>query len=386
MTNNYELRMPSVVYGGGSAKEATTKVINGKYHKIVLFTDPTIRNNGLLDGILDAISTCNAVVTVISDLATEPTVYDADRVLQLFRKEKYDLIIGVGGGSVMDVAKLASVLDTDEYTVFDLLETPSLAKKQTPTLMIPTTAGTGAEATPNSIVAVPERELKVGISNPVMIADYIILDTEMIRNLPKSVAAATGIDALCHAIECYTSKKATPFSDMVAMEAMRLIFANVIPAVVEGDMQAKEKMLTASFYAGVAIAAAGTTAVHALAYPLGGKYHIAHGVSNAMLLVPVMQFNEPFCKERLAEIYDVVMPQAPIPQEEKSHWVVDRLGEIIHAVDIPNDLSRFGVSMEDMEDLIRGGLDCTRLLVNNCREVTYEDAKALYSAIMPKNQ
>lgn len=382
MERLYQMKMPSAVYSGAGAISAVSEIIGNRYKKVVLFTDPSIQKAGLLDRVLREIDKCDAQVYVINGLATEPTIYDVDKTVKQFRQEKYDFIVAVGGGSVMDVAKLASVLNTDDYTVFDMLNDSSVARKQLPTLMIPTTAGTGSEATPNSIVCIPERQLKVGIVNGVLIADYIILDVEMIRNLPRSIGASTGVDALAHAIECYTSKRATPFSDTMAMEAMRLIFPNIIPAVNGGDMEAKAQMLLASFYAGAAIAAAGTTAVHALAYPLGGKYHIAHGVSNAMLLVPVMRFNEPFCRDRLAQVYDVVMPQAPVGQGEKSAWVVNRLSEIIEALNIPSNLKDFGVSKDDMEYLIQGGLDCRRLLDNNCRPVTYEDAKALYVSIM----
>ena len=163
-------------------------------------------------------------------------------------------------------------------TVHDLLEAPGRAKKCCPTLMIPTTAGTGSEATPNAIVAVPEQELKVGIVSDAMIADNVLLDPLMIKNLPRKIAAATGVDALAHAIECYTSNKANPISDTFALEALDMILNNILPACDSADaVSQKSAMQLASFYAGVAITASGTTAVHALSYPLGGKYHIAHG-------------------------------------------------------------------------------------------------------------
>ncbi len=152
-------------------------------------------------------------------------------MIDTFKKEAADLVIAIGGGSVMDVAKLASILATDGYTVKDLLDDPLLAKKQVPSLMIPTTARTGAEATPNAIVRVPEKDLKIGIVNPEMIADFVLLDGRMIKNLPKPIAAATGVDALCHAIECFTSAKANPISDTFALEALDLIMNNIIEAI-----------------------------------------------------------------------------------------------------------------------------------------------------------
>jgi len=321
----------------------------------------------------------------LDDLPTEPTCDQAQAVVDEFKRSGADFIIAVGGGSVMDIAKLASILATDEYGVRDLLANPLLGKKYVRSLMIPTTAGTGAEATPNSIVAVPEKELKVGIVNPAMIADAVILDAGMTRKLPRKIAAATGVDALAHAIECFTSKKANPFSDTFALEALDLIINNIEAACDDpAALEAKNKMLIAAFYAGIAITASGTTAVHALSYPLGGKYHIPHGVANAMMLVPVMEFNELMCQERLARVYNRVVKDgdASLGEKEKSQWMIRRLGEIVEHLEIPNSLKEYGVPREDLEILVTAGMEVQRLLMNNMREVTAMDARALYLQIM----
>ena len=177
----------------------------------------------------------------------------------------------------MDAAKLASVLVTDEYGVKELLDDPGRAKKCVPIILIPTTAGTGAEVTPNAIVAVPEQELKVGIVNENMIADYVILDARMIKNLPRKIAASTGVDALAHCIECFTSNKANPFSDLYALEGLDLILNNIEKACDDPEaMTEKNRMQIAAYYGGLAITASGTTAVHALSYPLGGKIRLDH--------------------------------------------------------------------------------------------------------------
>ena len=219
-----------------------------------------------------------------------------------------------------------------------------------------------------------------------MIADYVILDGEMIRHLPRKIAAATGVDALAHGIECYTSNKANPFSDTFALEALDLIFNHIERACDDPDaLDAKNAMLIAAFYAGAAITASGTTAVHALSYPLGGKYHIPHGVSNAMLLTPVMKFNEPACRERLAAVYDRVAKggrESGLPPEEKSAWIIRRLDEIVKHLEIPNSLKEYGIGDEDLDVLVEAGMDVKRLLVNNMREVTAEDARKLYLEIM----
>ena len=291
--------------------------------------------------------------------------------------------MAVGGGSVLDTAKLASVLMTNEYGVKELLDTPDRAKKCIKTLMIPTTAGTGSETTPNAIVAVPEKQLKVGIVNDSIIADYVILDAIMIKNLPRKLAAATGVDALAHAIECWTSNKANPFSDIFAMQALDMILNNIERACDDPEaMDAKNKMQIASFYAGVAITASGTTAVHALSYPLGGKYHIPHGVSNAILLAPVMRFNEPACRDRLAEAYDRCLHGSAQTVEEKSASVIARLEDIVKHLDIPTSLAQLGVSGENLEELVASGMEVTRLLVNNMREVTPDDARRIYQEVL----
>lgn len=295
------------------------------------------------------------------------------------------MIVACGGGSVMDAAKLASVLVTDEYGVKELLDDPGRAKKCVPVIMIPTTAGTGAEVTPNAIVAVPEKELKVGIVNPNMIPDHVILDARMIKNLPRKIAAATGADALAHCIECFTSAKANPFSDLYALEGLDLILNNIEKACDDPDaMTEKNRMQIAAYYGGLAITASGTTAVHALSYPLGGKYHIAHGVSNAILLAPVMRFNEPACRERLAAAYDRCCHEEKTCRtaEEKSAWIILRLEEIVKHLDIPTSLKEFGVSEEDLEQLVESGMQVQRLLVNNPRKVEPQDARAIYKEVL----
>lgn len=385
MLTKYTLKMPHAVYSGEGALENIKTIIGTNVKKAAVFSDKGIIGAGLLGLPLSIIKETGAEIVIIDDLPAEPTCDQAQAVVDEFKKTGADFIVAVGGGSVMDTAKLASVLATDEYGVRDLLDKPSMAKKCVKTLMIPTTAGTGAEATPNSIVAVPEKELKVGIVNEEMIADYVILDAAMIRNLPRKIAASTGVDALAHAIECFTSKKANPFSDIFALEALDLILNNIEKACDDPDaLEEKNRMLIASFYAGVAITASGTTAVHALSYPLGGKYHIPHGVSNAMMLTPVMKFNEPACRELFAKAYDRVAPKDAGARtvEEKSTWMISRLDSIVTHLNIPKSLKEYGIGSEDLETLVEAGMDVQRLLVNNMREVTAEDARKLYLEIM----
>lgn len=384
MLTKYSLGMPNTVFGGENSLSNIPDIFAAEgVKKLAVFTDKGIQGAGLLDFPLAEVKKTGVDYVILDDLPPEPSYEQAQKLVDQCREAKADFILAVGGGSVMDTAKLASVLMTDDYGIKDLLDDPKKAHKYVKTLMIPTTAGTGSEATPNAIVAVPEKQLKVGIVNNAMISDYVILDAVMIKKLPRKIAAATGIDALAHCIECFTSNKANPFSDTFALEGLDLILNNLVQACDDPEaMNAKLAMQIGSFYGGVAITASGTTAVHALSYPLGGKYHIAHGVSNAILLVPVMKFNEPEIKSLLAKVYDRSIKGNAATEDSKSKAVIDKLDEIVKHLDIPKSLKDFGVPESDLDSLVASGMEVTRLLVNNRRKVTPEDARKIYLEIM----
>ena len=376
--------MPQQVFSGEDALSNIPDVLAAEgVKKLAVFTDKGIQGAGLLDFPMNYIKKSGVDYVILNDLPPEPTYMQAQKLVDQCKEYGADFILAVGGGSVMDTAKLSSLLMTGQYTIKDLLDDPKRAHKCVKTLTVPTTAGTGAEATPNAIVGVPERQLKIGIVNNAMISDYVILDSVMIKRLPRKIAAATGIDALAHCIECFTSTKANPFSDTFALEGLDLIMNNLIAACDDPEaMQAKTAMQIGRFYGGVAITASGTTAVHALSYPLGGKYHIAHGVSNAILLVPVMKFNEPEIRPLLAKAYDRSIRGSAATEEAKSKAMIDRMGEMVEHLDIPKSLKEFGVPAEDLDSLVEAGMQVTRLLVNNRRKVTPEDARAIYSQVM----
>ncbi|MGT2637433.1 iron-containing alcohol dehydrogenase [Streptococcus ratti] len=385
MLTDYSLKMPKNVLAGEHALEEIKTVIPAATKKIVIFTDKGIIKAGLVKLLEEVLIDLGFPYIIVSDIPAEPTYDQVQQVVDQFKAEKADFIIAIGGGSAMDSAKLASILSTDDYGVKDLLDNPLLAKKQVASLLIPTTAGTGSEATPNAIVSVPEKNLKIGIVNAEMIPDFVVLDARFIRNLPARIAAAPSVDAMCHAIECFTSKKRNPFSNSFALEAFDLIFNNIVEATLNPDaMEAKKKMLIAAFYAGVAITASGTTAIHALSYPLGGKYHIAHGVSNAILLMPVMKFNEPAIKEYLAEAYDRVVHNGDksLSVSEKSRYIIQEMDRIVEVLQIPKSLTEFGVPKSDLEELVASGMEVQRLLVNNMRPVTADDAREIYQQVL----
>ncbi len=366
-------------YGEKSLQQLAT--LCGDYNKVAVLSDRGIVSSGTINPVLDVLKQGKIDYVLLDNIPSEPTYEQAQQLVDCFTESDAEMILAVGGGSVMDVAKLCSV--AAGTTVAALLDAPSLAKKTVFTVMVPTTAGTGAEATPNAIVAVPEKELKVGIVSNEMIPDVVILDEILLCHLPTHIAASTGIDALCHAVECYTSLKATPLSNMFALEAARLIFQNIEEACLDPECrESVSAMQLGAFYAGMAIACSGTTAVHALSYPLGGKYHIPHGVANAMMLLPVMQYNLPECVEQFAAIYDAQGEHELTDSRAKAEWLVRRMAHLVEILRIPTDLKKYGVQPNDLESLVQAGMSVTRLLNNNRRKVTEEAARMIYKTLL----
>ena len=381
----YQVKIPSCSYGGeGSIEKIKEIIAKEKSQKVVVFSDEGIKATGLLDILTKQLDETGVQYHVFTDCKPEPSYLQVEAVVDMVQGQECDLIIGLGGGSVMDAAKLASVLKGAPYTIKDLLNDPTQAEKKVKTVMIPTTCGTGSEATCNAIVAIPEEKSKKGIVNDNMIPDYVILDAQMIAKLPKAIVAATGVDALAHVVECFTSKKATPFSDCYALEGAKLIFANIREAYNTPDnMDAKNKMLIGAYYGGIAITGSGTTAVHALSYPLGGKFHIAHGVSNAILFAHVMKFNKDACAERLAVLCDAINPTyAEKTVEEKADYVIDQIADIVKVTNIPTDLTQYGVTMDDLDFLVTAGSQQQRLLVNNMKELSLDDIRNIYLKVV----
>ncbi len=382
---SHTIKIPSNIYlGVNSICEIEQILLKENAKKVFIFTDKIVEELGLIDNTLEILGKLNIESRIFNDLKPEPAYQDIEILIKEVNKEQCDLIIAIGGGSVIDASKLCSILKDSDYTVKDLLVNPLLADKKLKTIIVPTTCGTGAESTPNSIVAIPEEQSKKGIVNTCMIPDYVILDANMVLNLPKSILASTGVDALAHAVECFTSKKATPLSDTYALASAKLILENIEKAYNNGkDILAKSNMLLGAFYGGVAITGSGTTAVHALSYPLGGKYHIPHGISNAILFAHVMEFNKDACVDKLAILCDAVYPQlAQKSDSEKADYIIERVSRIVKNTNIPTELTNFGVKMEDLDFLVDAGSKQQRLLVNNMKELSKLDIENIYLKVL----
>lgn len=282
----------------------------------------------------------------------------------------------------MDVAKVASVLITGEQSLSEIYGVGQISGSRLPLIMVPTTAGTGSEVTPVAVITTGETT-KAGVSSTVMLPDVAVLDADLTLGLPPDLTAMTGVDAMVHAIEAYTSRhKKNPVSDNLARTALGLLSRNIRTAVLDGgNREARANMMLGATMAGQAFANAPVAAVHALAYPLGGHYHISHGLSNSLVLPSVLEFNAASASQLYAELSEIVVGE-PVPgdDEAKTAALVNAMRTLIKDVSLPATLSDVGVREEDLEMLSRDAMLQQRLLINNPRDVAYEDALAIYRA------
>ena len=317
----------------------------------------------------------------------EPTDVMVDAILADAARTGCKRVIAIGGGTVIDIAKVLAVSDGEGVdALYD--RAPNLEKKRE-LVILPTTCGTGSEVTNISIMARTRLGTKLGLVSPAMYADHAVLIPQLLEGLPFGVFATSSIDALVHAVESALSPKATPYTKLFGYKAIEMIIRGYQKIAAEGRearIPLLEDFLLASNYAGLAFGTAGCAAVHATSYPLGGKYHIAHGVSNAILLAPVMRFNaqDPAFRERLALAYDRCCHEKVKCEtvDEKSAWMIAKMEGIVKHLEIPTSLKEFGVPASDLEGLVAAGMQVQRLLVNNMRHVTAEDARKLYLEIM----
>ncbi|MEC2291406.1 iron-containing alcohol dehydrogenase [Bacillus licheniformis] len=360
------------------------RTIVPKADRALIITQPSIVKLGAIGEVQAQLTEIGIQSDVCTAILPEPTVQNIEDVFRGIREKRYDILIGIGGGSVLDGTKILSVLQTNSKKVEELLGTDLVEKPGIPTVLIPSTSGTGAEVTPNAIVTLPEEELKVGIVSPLLLPKLVILDPVITLGLPKPITAATGMDAFTHSLESFISTKANPISDMFALESIRLISASIVEAYENGSsIQARENMLLGSTYGGMALTAAGTAAVHALAYPLGGKYRISHGVANSMLLPHVMEFNMDAITERLslaAETMGIVA--SDLTAEQAAEAVVQKIREWTERLNIPQDLKAFGVTASDVDDLADSASKVTRLLHNNPKPLSLENIKDIYRKLI----
>ena len=384
MKRDFEFQtVPKIVCASGSLTRLPALIAEQfTATRILIITDQGIVNCGLAEPVRRALVDAGMDAEVFSNVIADPSSEIIEEALNAAKIYKCDLVIGLGGGSSMDAAKLVALLLKSGQRLDEIYGVGAVrGARQTPLVLIPTTAGTGSEVTPISIVTTGKTQ-KMGVVSPQLYADIALLDAELTLGLPAHVTAATGIDAMVHAIEAYTSKhKKNPVSDMMAREALRLMSDNIITAVHHGDnLEARANMLLGAMWAGQAFANAPVAAVHALAYPLGGIFHVPHGLSNALVLPHVLRFNAQFALPDYAALARFIFPDTQGADQAMTEHLIEHLDDIIEKTDIERRLRDVGVKASDIGQLADDAMLQTRLLVNNPREVTRDDAIAIYQA------
>ena len=370
-----------VLSGAGTSGQLGDMAAGMGITRALVVTDPGIIKFGLLDSAVANLEANNIALHIYSDVVADPpeaVVMDAVRVAQEFG---CDGVIGFGGGSSMDVAKLLAVLIKGEQALADIYGVDQISGGRLPLIQVPTTAGTGSEATMVSIITTGETT-KAGVVSRTLLADKIILDAGLTTGLPPAVTAATGIDAMVHAIEAFTTKRLkNPLSDMLACKALRLMAGNIETAVKQGDnLEARSAMLLGAMLAGQAFANAPVAAVHALAYPLGGNYHIPHGLSNSLVLPHVLRFNAAHAGDLYAQLAPIILPGIELPQDPIAitELLADYFLTLAHDLGLPTTLQQMNIAKSDLNLLAEEAMLQQRLLINNPREVSLEDALAIY--------
>ncbi|WP_281216267.1 iron-containing alcohol dehydrogenase [Lysinibacillus capsici] len=374
---------PASYTGWGCLSQLLLEVKKFNAHNILIVTDPLLKEIGLTDNVEKPLIEKGYTTTIYTDIAPEPPLAIGEKLVDFTRKHPFDLVIGVGGGSALDLAKLAAVLAKHDGKVADYLNltgTKTLDNKGLPKILIPTTSGTGSEVTNISVLSLDTT--KDVVTHDYLLADVAIVDPALTISLPSKVTAATGVDALTHAIEAYVSVNANAVTDALALQAIRLISQSIRTAVHNGqDKQARTNMSYGSYLAGLAFFNAGVAGVHALAYPLGGQFHIAHGDSNAVLLPYVMGYIRQSCEKRMKDILDAMgISSSYLSQEEASYKCVDALQQLVQDVKIPSTLQGFNIPASALEQLTEDATKQTRILARSPMPLEREDIYQIYQA------
>lgn len=372
---------PNVLFEASAAKKLPDIVGSFGTTRVLLVTDKGVRGAGLTRAAETALSAAGVAIDVYEDVVADPPSKVIEAAAKRARELGTDLVLSIGGGSALDTAKLVAYLAKSDEPLESIYGVGLAKGERLPLILVPTTAGTGSEVTPISIVTTPTTEKK-GVVAPKLLPDWAVLDPELTLGLPSHVTAATGIDAMVHAIEAFTSKnKKNPISDQLAKQALALLSANIRTACTDGrNLEARSGMLLGSMLAGMAFANAPVAAVHALAYPVGAIFHVPHGLSNALVLMGVMRFNLSHAEGLYAELAPILDPAAAaLPPAQAAARFVECLEAICRDCKVPASLAEVGVARQDLERMAADAMKQTRLLVNNPREVTYDDAFAIYA-------
>lgn len=348
--------------------------------KALVVTDKGVIESGTGKKVRDLLEKEGIGVEIFDQVISDPDIACAQACIEMAKKDRFDLIVGVGGGSPMDIASITSVMLTNPGTVYDYFGVNLVKNPGIPTILIPTTAGTGAEATPNAILTDTKEKLKKAIVSPYILPRIAIVDPLLTLSMPPSVTSSSGIDALTHAIESYTSNNATILTDLLAKEAIILIGRSLRTAVANGNnLEARYDMSIGSLYAGISLANAGVTAVHALAYPLGGQFNVAHGIANGLLLPYVMEFNVLGNIPKFAQIAQFLGEKVDhMSLLDQAYQAARAVKSIYRDLKIPQSLTELNVPKEAIPIMAKAAVNVTRLMGNNPRTMTLQDVERTY--------
>ena len=366
-----------LIFGIGSFEKFIVDLMISRYMRIFLVTFPQILPK--LDSFFADMKRVKKQIFIDDSIKSEPTVSMFNGTLANAKRFESDCIIGLGGGSVLDVAKLLAALLDNEQTIDDIYGIGELKSRSKPLICLPTTAGTGSEMSPNAILLDEKIKQKKGVVSPYLVPDASYIDPTLTISVPPDITATTGLDALTHCIEAYTNKFSHPLIDRLALEGIRLIGRSLVKIYKDGaDIDARSDLALGSMYGGMCLGPVNTAAVHALSYPLGSTFKIPHGMSNALLLPYVMQFNLPSCVDKYAKIALKLGVKFNRDSHEMAKHAIKKVEDIISSCHIPLKLSAINIPQDAIPRLAESAITIQRLLVNNPREVSFEDVVSLY--------
>lgn len=375
---------PRIVMGPGSIKSLGDEIKNRGIKKVLIVTDKGVIGAGLAKPVEESLKAAKISYAVFDGVEPDPRYEIVADCVAMAKKERTKLLVGLGGGSPIDIAKTTAIMLTNEGPIGKYFGVNLVPRPGIPTVMVPTTAGTGSEVTPIAILSDEGEKLKKGVVSPHLYPAAGFLDPELTLKLPPPVTAATGMDALIHAIEAYTSINANGMTDMFCLRAMGLIYENLRTAYAKGDnLPARTAMMEGALLAGIGFANAGVTAVHAFAYPIGAEFHIPHGIANTLMLPHVIRFNVLGNLPKFAGIAKPFgIPTAGMDDLHIVDRVVEAIDRLADDIRVPRHLSQYGIKEKDIPMLAEGVMKVTRLLANNPRTLTLDDAKAIYKAAL----
>jgi alcohol dehydrogenase class IV len=376
------LKLPgNLAFGCGCSSQLAQDLGSKGLGHVALVTARAVRRHA--DQVVEQLRSNNLSVLIDDSVNEEPTVAMLEGLISTARSANIDAVVGIGGGSVLDVAKLVAALPSGDQPVRDAFGIGKLAGREVYLACLPTTSGTGSEVSPNAILLDERDELKKGVVSPFLVPDAAYVDPALTCTVPADLTAATGIDALTHCIEAYANRFAHPILDLFALKGVELIVGSLEAACQNGeDLEARSELSLGSLYGGLCLGPVNTAAVHALAYPLGGRFHVPHGVSNAMLLPDVLEFNLPAAPQRYARIALALGCQQAPTDIQTAQRGIERIREVCRRCGIPSCLSDFGIEDDDIPPVARSALTVTRLLKNNPRDVTQDDAERIYRGLL----